>query len=203
MNTPVISLSNRILKSKAAILSLVIVFAACGAFLFKTISARTDSSAGAPAPAPIDSAAKKLVQEEHIREAVFRYQFENNVSGQQKSAKAYFLSLGAAGKPSDPSNELLARFINHNPPVKKVSQCTFSVSEGVKDRSTGERGLVFMITKINWISSTSVEVEGGYYEAGLSGSANRYLVKFKNGKWVVTEDTMLWISWLLRDVATS
>ncbi|MDP2211423.1 MAG: hypothetical protein Q8J63_06790 [Candidatus Aquicultor sp.] len=115
MNTPIIPSRNRILSKKAAIISLIIVIAACSLFLFKVISVPTVTSVKTPAPVPIDPATKKLAQEESIREAVYRHQFENNASGQRKSAKAYFLSLGTVEKPSDPSDELMGRFKNHKP----------------------------------------------------------------------------------------
>ena len=49
--------------------------------------------------------------------------------------------------------------------------------------------------RIKRVSDTKVEVSGGYYEAGLSSSGNTYIVELKEGKWVVTGDTMHWISW--------
>lgn len=52
-----------------------------------------------------------------ICEAVFRYQFEHNASGAQQKAKAYFLKIHN----KDPSDEFLARFKGHTPPVKKGS----------------------------------------------------------------------------------
>ena len=186
MNTPVFR--NLVLNKKTAVLSLIIVFVACSPYLFKVFTVRKH---------PPET---KLTQEESICEAVYRYQFENNVSGQRKNAKIYFLSLGPLEKPRDPSNELISRFRDHKPPVKKVSQCTFSPTEGVRDKNTGEQGLIFGITKVKWISATNVEVEGGYYEAGLSSSGNIYLVVLKNNKWVVVADRMLWISQLLCDV---
>ena len=58
-------------------------------------------------------------EQNEIREAVFRYQFEHNASGQQQTAKVYFLSFG---KDQEPSDEFIARFKDHKPPVKKRSQ---------------------------------------------------------------------------------
>jgi hypothetical protein len=124
-----------------------------------------------------------------IREAVFRYQFIHNASGQQQNAKVYFLFIG---KDKDPGDELIERFKDHKPPVKKGSRA--SLEGGAIDKETGERGLVFYATTIKEISEDKVEVEGGYYEAGLSSSGNTYTVERKDKKWVVTEDKMLWIS---------
>ena len=113
-----------------------------------------------------------------IAEATFRYQFEHNASGQQQNSPAYYLSL--FGK--DPTPEFLARFKNNKPPVRKGSD--FKVGAGVK----------FLVEGIKRVSDTKVEVSGGYDEAALSASGNTYLVELKDGKWVVTGDTMHWIS---------
>lgn len=128
-------------------------------------------------------------EEDNIREAVFRYQFKHNASGQQQNAKAYFLSLG---KDKDPGDQFMERFKNHKPPVKKASQGI--TNNGVRDKETGERGLIFGVTSIKQINEDEVEVNGGYYEAGLSASGNVYRVKREGDRWVVKEDRTLWIS---------
>jgi hypothetical protein len=131
-------------------------------------------------------------QEDDIREAVFRYQFDHNASGQQKTAKVYFLGVGE--KSTNPSDDFMKRFANHKPPVRKASASHFVRGEGLLDKKTGERGLAFRATNIQWISDTEVEVSGGYYEAELSSSDNTYTLKKEDGKWKVTKDKMNWIS---------
>ena len=71
-------------------------------------------------------------EKDNIREAVFRYQFEHNASGQQQNAKVYFLSLD---KGADPNKAFMLRFRDHNPPVKKRSQATGKFE--VIDKETG------------------------------------------------------------------
>ncbi|HYX72344.1 MAG TPA: hypothetical protein VE732_06210 [Nitrososphaera sp.] len=127
--------------------------------------------------------------EDDIREAVFRYQFDHNASAQQQNAKVYFLSLGKA---KDPSDLFMLRFRGHKPSVKKGSHA--GGKGEVIDNKTGERGLIFYATSIKQIDENEVEVEGGYYEAGLSSSGNTYTVKRKENKWVVTKDKLRWIS---------
>ena len=134
----------------------------------------------------------RQLQEDDIREAVFRWQFDHNVSGQQKRAKVYFLSVGE--KYGDPSDEFLKRFADNQPPVRKRSECTADAGKGVLDKKTGEQGLVFNVTRIQWKSDTEVEVEGGYYEAGLSASGNIYTLKKDQGKWKVVNDKLVEIS---------
>jgi hypothetical protein len=127
-----------------------------------------------------------------IREAVFRWQFDHNASGQQKKAQVYFLEIGQKG--GDPSDEFMKRFVDHKPPVRKVSACSADAGKGVLDKTTGEKGLIFRVTSIDWKSDTEVDVQGGYYEAGESASGNTYTLKKEKGKWKVTNDKMHWIS---------
>ena len=128
---------------------------------------------------------------EDIREAVFRYQFQHNASGQQQAAKVYCLSIGAH---QDPSNELMKRFANNNPPVRKVSVCDSSRLKGVIDKQTPQGVLIFRVESISFRSVTEATVTGGYYEGPDSSSGNTYTVRKVNGAWKVVEDKMNWIS---------
>jgi hypothetical protein len=128
--------------------------------------------------------------EDAIREAVFRYQFEHNASGQQQKASAYFLSIGKDYK--DPDDAFMARFVKHQPPVKKASQATGQL--GVIDKETGQPGLKFRVESIKQVDEDKVIVEGGYYESGDSSSGNTYTVERIDHKWSVTSDEMRWIS---------
>ncbi|MFH0991247.1 MAG: hypothetical protein V1799_14665 [bacterium] len=137
--------------------------------------------------------------EEDIQEAVFQYQFLHNYSGLQQQASAYFIGIYRRGDSVrqgsylDIAETLLARFHGSKPPVKKVSQCIQSIN-GVFDKETGERGLLFRIESIKQVSNDVVEVEGGYFEGGLSASGNIYTVQRNDHRWVVVKDRMLWIS---------
>jgi hypothetical protein len=55
----------------------------------------------------------RLGQEDDIREAVFRHQFDHNASGQQKTAHAYWLAIFVSEKDSDPSAQFMKRFAHH------------------------------------------------------------------------------------------
>jgi hypothetical protein len=131
-------------------------------------------------------------QTDDIREAVFRWQFDHNASGQQANTYVYFLAVGE--KDGDPSDEFIKRFSGHKPSVRKVSACSADARKGVLDKKTGERGLIFRIRSIDWKSDTEVDAQGGYYEAGDSASGNTYTLKKEKGKWKVTNDKMHWIS---------
>ncbi|HXJ90694.1 MAG TPA: hypothetical protein VMS18_28050 [Candidatus Binatia bacterium] len=132
-------------------------------------------------------------EEDNIREAVFRHQFQHNASGQKQQAHAYCLSIRLADKDADPTDEFMKRFSGHMPPVRKASQCRWSKGEVVENH-TGKPALIFSISNITWISDTEVTVGGGYEEANLSSSGNTYTVKKNDGKWTVSQDRMNWIS---------
>jgi len=133
---------------------------------------------------------------EDIREAIFRHQFPKDGGGGQDPLKAYFLSVtdDKTGKSIDPSTAFLKRFAGNQPRVAGDSECKPSAEKGVLDIKTGERGIIFFVGTIRWISETKVEVGGGYYEGNLSASGNTYTLEKKDGKWVVVNDVMHWIS---------
>ncbi len=124
-----------------------------------------------------------------MAEAIFRYQFEHNGSGQQTNAGAYFIALG--GK--DPDDAFVKRFEGHCPPVKKWSQCS-TENMCVTDKETLKQGVVFSIEEIVATGTDSAEANGGYYENGMSASGNTYYLKRKKGIWVVEKNKTHWIS---------
>lgn len=132
-----------------------------------------------------------LSEEDQIREAVFRYQFEFNASGLGKSANAYYLGLGHG---EDPAPALLSRFKGHTPPVRPRSASEIEPGTAqVVDKETKLPGIAFKITDIRWISDTEVEVDGGYDEASESAAGSTYHVVKETGKWRVVDSQMLWI----------
>ncbi len=131
-------------------------------------------------------------QEDDVREAVFRWQFGHNASGQKTNAHAYFLAIGEKGV--DPTDAFMKRFAGHTPPVRKVSAASASAGRMVFDKETGETGLIFRVMSIKWKSDTEVDVTGGYYESGFSAAVNTYTVRKEEGKWKVTRDKRDWLS---------
>jgi hypothetical protein len=133
----------------------------------------------------------QLSEEDQIREAVFRYQFEFNASGLGKAANAYYLSIEDN---VDPSPQLLSQFEGHLPRVKPVSASELEAGTAqVIDRESGLPGLIFWIEEIRWLSDYEVEVGGGYEEASESGSVNIYRLEKKGDRWEIVEAQMLLI----------
>ncbi len=136
----------------------------------------------------------KTEQRDPILESVFRYQFEHNASGRKTTAAAYCLAVvGEDGSEGAPSAELLGRFAVHNPPVHPISSCRTDLS-AAHDKASGGYALVFFAGPIRWSSKRRVELEGGYYEANLSASRNRYTLVLEDRQWMVVKDVLEVIS---------
>ena len=128
--------------------------------------------------------------EDDIREAVFKYHMHRFGRG-WKDMKVHFLSVNG----EDPSKALMGRFRGHKPPVKPVSQSVYrDIARGVRDRKTGEKGVVFRADKITWRSKTKVEVEGSYFVDGRAASGSTNSVEMRNGRWVVAKAKRHWIA---------
>ena len=108
-------------------------------------------------------------------EAFFRYKFDNNYSGAQQNAEAYFLEIDG----EDPPPEFLARFEGHSPPVKKGSEFIMW-SEFVRGN-----GLLFRIDSYKRFGRfrNRAIISGGYSEGDLSASWASYIWVRRKGKW--------------------
>ncbi|MEN6372640.1 MAG: hypothetical protein ABFD64_11585 [Armatimonadota bacterium] len=126
----------------------------------------------------------RSAQENVIKEAVFRYQIK------QTKDKIYFLSVGETGN-ADPSDEFMSRFKNNHPPVKKWSQSKYTSMQGVRDKTTGARGVILTINSIKWKNGMNAEVEGSYFWNVRASAGYRYTVVKKNGVWTVVNTKKL------------
>jgi len=106
--------------------------------------------------------------------------------------KIFFVSVEG----QDPSDEFMARFKDVPRIVKKLSGSEIGKVQRmpVVDKSSGERGIIFLANKVHWRSKDSADVEGGYHCNGLCGAGLRFRVKRKNGKWIVMSSKMEWVS---------
>lgn len=125
------------------------------------------------------SPADRAIQEDDIRESVFRYRMDH-----PHRDGPFFLSID--GK--DPSDTFMARFANADRKVKKASQSYFKSTlprTGLRDRSTDEHGVWFSVGAISWLSLDRVEASGGMYCGSLCADGGIYRLRKKNGHWVV------------------
>jgi hypothetical protein len=133
-------------------------------------------------------ATHNIKPEDDIREVTFRYQFSpwlRQIPEQELGRMIFFLAVGE--NKEDPGKEFMGRFINNKPAVKTRSHATGGL-QGVKDRDTGQPGVIFYVSKIKWLKETEVEVEGAYFGHGQSSSRSTYTLAKKNDKWVVMKE---------------
>jgi hypothetical protein len=132
----------------------------------------------------------RAAQEDNIREAVFRYVFLHNASGLQQNAQVFCLSVNGR----DPTAMFMSRFRNEKPRVLRSSECAKEGWNGVRDRETGEEGLLFDLAGIYWYSDDEVFADGSYYSAPLSAAGYSWRVLREGSGWIVKSEHMHWIS---------
>ncbi len=153
----------------------------------------------------------RVIQEDDIREAAFRFQLHpyplpSRAKPKKKVKepapiqapkdyvdpfKVYFLSVE---NDKDPSDKLLKRFAGHKPPIKRVSQSyidsksTDPKTSGlwVRDKQTKDIGLIYRVTSIRWLSRNKVTAKGGYFGGGLFATSNTYTLTRRGKTWKVT-----------------
>lgn len=119
--------------------------------------------------------------EDCIAEAVYRYQIQNSEGHEETSL--FFLSVG---QDRDPEKEVIKRLEGDSYRVKPISQSA-NHHKVIKDKETGEEGVVLRVGNINWVNDTTVEVECSAYSGW--GDVKGYVYHPTRGekRWVVSE----------------
>jgi hypothetical protein len=137
----------------------------------------------------------------NVEEAAYRYEIVEFRSQPQPLPLTYCLAETAVDDPfiapvwTDPPAELMARFRDHRPPVKRMAVCRIHPDvSGVTDIETGGLAVIFRVTPPAWESDTEATVDGGYYKNGLSASGKTYRLRYQAGEWVVVDVVPRWIS---------
>jgi len=126
--------------------------------------------------------AQKSEAESDIQEAVLRYLFEHEAQQQKPYTKVLFI----LSEKKDPDDRFIARFKGHTPPVKKGSESIIAGDiGGVRDKKTGEFGMLYRVGAIKWINESEVVVDGSYYVAYLFAAGCSYRVVHDGDKWIV------------------
>jgi len=126
-------------------------------------------------------------RDDDVRVAVYNYMFDKYMPELQADVEIYYLAVGSR---SDPRSDLIVRFKDHVPPVKKVSASSRLGTGGVHDRSTGQKGVVFNIGSLKWIGEKEAIATGGLYQGGESAASSTFHVEWLDGEWVVSEEDM-------------
>ena len=95
------------------------------------------------------------------------------------------------GDNKDASDSFLARMRAGKVLVKKLSQSEIG-STSVKDKVTGEEGVILGVSAVKWITETEVEVIGKILFSRENSLTYLYrLEKERNKEWVVKESKVI------------
>ena len=122
----------------------------------------------------------RATEEENIAELVFRHQIEEERKAEGDSI--FFLARPAD---TDPSDSFMRRFEGMRL-VRRFSQSK-KVTDGVKDKETGERGIILDVHRIVWLNNAEVKVGVGTYVWGGGQSGSVCRVVREGGRWAVKE----------------
>ena len=126
-----------------------------------------------------------------IAESVLKSLYGGNASAEQ--ANKVGASLCVDGK--DPPPEFLLRFKGLHPTALPCSASQYNEKLGeLVRRGTVNPMISFSVSEIKIVSPTSATATGGYYEASLSSAGYSFKLTKVDGKWVVQERSMSWIS---------
>lgn len=104
--------------------------------------------------------------------------------------RVFFVSV----KGKDPTDDFMKRFDDIPRTIKKVSNEDAKNPYTPIDKTTHRAGIVFSADSIRWLSSDHAEVTGGYYCGALCAAEITFTVRQENGKWVIKNSQMNWIS---------
>lgn len=155
-------------------LALLIAFAAT-VWLYEGLSARKAVSGTS------SSSDWCKQQEDCIYEAALRYQMQNSEGHEPSSL--FFLSMEQA---RDPGGDLLKHLANNAFRVKPVSD-SLDQRTLIKNKDTGESGVILRVGKITWVDKDRVHVGLSAY-SGL-GDVKAYIYHLTRGEkgWIVTK----------------
>ncbi len=134
----------------------------------------------------IDAGAPRASAPVAAQVAVFNRLFADNASSLKQDASTYCVDAG-----SQESTRQVAAALRDNAKVKPASACDIAAGgNGVFDRQTRQRALMFRTTPASCSSASECLIRGGYYEGNVSAQTNLYRVSLVGGHWSVTMEEM-------------
>ena len=135
-------------------------------------------------PAPKEDPAPAAdTRRDDLREAALRWTMKeagDDIVRLHIDAKAWYIELEGD---IDPADVFLARFKDASPPVRKGSLC--HVPDKVKDKATGETGVLFRIDSIEWDGGKTATVTASFLHGNQGGSGYTLEIAEEDSRWVV------------------
>jgi hypothetical protein len=134
-------------------------------------------------------------QQDEVRSLVVERLLQSDQITRTQHADVIFVGIKESGGPEfdslgwDPSREFMNRFVSHRPPVRPISEALTLASDfRVRDRATGQPGIIVSIRSVCWLTASDVEVEAVRF-FGMNASLDyEFQLKFQSGRWRVVSE---------------
>lgn len=147
---------------------------AASVWLYQRLSARNDG--GKPS-----SSQWCKQQEDCIREAAFRYEMQHSEG--HDSSSLFFLEVE---EERDPDDELVKRLASGSFHVKPFSH-SINQRSLIKDKDTGESGVILGVGKITWVDKDRVRLGVSAYSGWGDVKEYVYHLAHTDNGWIVTD----------------
>lgn len=142
-----------------------------------------------PVPSPKANPEKSLSKEDALREVVFLSILKPWTG--RKNLSLFYLGVDVN---QDLSKALLTRLQNQFPNIRNDSDCYIHEDSSVVNDETGERGVRFSLSKIEWLNGDKARVSAGSYMGNMGSDGCDYTVELKKGIWEIALTEKCWIS---------
>jgi hypothetical protein len=103
----------------------------------------------------------------------------------------FFLSLPDNRQPSQ---ELITSLMKVHKDIKVAKERNYRLGHTeLRDASTIEKGIVFVIQEIQWRNTTDAVVVCGYWAGNAEGASSTHLVHNQNGYWLIYPPETWWV----------
>src|ERR1044072_4261825 len=135
----------------------------------------------------------KLSDEDAVYEAAFRIMLGRWISDNTGLYQNYYLKI--EGK-KDPSGPLMEQLRDLGAKLRKGSECFSSEKDGSigLDKVTKKQGILFSVSKLEWISKDEVKFGGHDHEGNMSAFGCTYTLQREDGKWKMAKAVECWVS---------
>lgn len=133
------------------------------------------------------------LEEDKIREILFLSLFEKWQNPTIKDLEIYFVSVDWKKK-KNPSKNLLEKLQRKYKQVRQITDSTEDSEEKIIERNTRKKGIIFSVSKINWMNNNEVKVNAGSYLGNMASDGCLYTLKHETKGWIIVSEEQCFIS---------